>query len=256
MVDAMADEDRVIDREAQVISIGEASLEIAAVSDIGVSRAENQDGWRIVITKTGAALILADGMGGHSGGGEAAQAALDAAAAVLGAADSPLDSLIEAFAAADAAVGELRSGGGTTLVAAVIQGSSVKVGNVGDSRAYLLHQSKLQQLTDDHSFAAEQIRAGLITPDDPAAKFGRNRLTRAVTGSGSAPDIYELDVSHGDLLKLCSDGLWGELEHTHLEQILLGKQEVDELVDSARRAALDAGTTDNVTVVIGRWTTE
>ena len=157
------------DRAERSIAGDGQPLEIAGITDRGPVRTQNQDVWdaRIVAGGRSAVLALADGMGGHKGGLESAEAAVTAAMAVLSefepAGDAPA-TLRRAVAAANDGVARAREsiGGnpGTTLVLAVIDGAHASVANVGDSRGYLISGGIAQQLTDDHSWAAGQVRLG------------------------------------------------------------------------------------------------
>lgn len=247
------------DRSTQSLQLvqGGDVLEIAASSDRGTVRQENQDAWRIVTlgAERGCALLVADGMGGHAGGREAAAAAVTAAEHVLSAAEDAFVALDPSFQAADEAVLETRRGGGvqgTTMVAAVIRARAIRIGNVGDSRAYLLRDGEGAQLTTDHSAIEEQIHAGVISRSDAATAPGRNLLTRAVTGEGAAPDFFDATMDDGAVLVLCSDGLWGWLDVAQLSRLLTGPAALGSLVEHACDAALAAGSTDNVTIVACR----
>ncbi len=179
------------DRAARSIDGEGQSLEIAGITDRGPVRTQNQDVWDARIGPGGgnAVLALADGMGGHKGGLESAEAAVTAAMAVLTDADHPEDAaatLRQAVAAANDAVAVARVsiGGnpGTTLVLAIIEGAHASVANVGDSRAYLISGATARQITDDHSWAAGQVRLGAIDEAEARHHPKRNLIERAVMG--------------------------------------------------------------------------
>jgi len=234
------------------LSDGALHLDLASVSDVGRVRKENQDGWRIAaLSKVpGCFLLLADGMGGQAGGKEASVTALDVAAKTIASSEKPQLAIADAFAAADREVGRHPQAGGTTLVGAVFSNSQVRVANVGDSRAYMLHGSQLDVVTQDHSVVAEQVRLGSIDAEQALTLPGRNLLTRAVTGSGSEPDFFELPVTSGDVMMLCSDGLWSALADERVHELLSPTGTARQVAENLCNAALDAGSTDNVTVVI------
>jgi protein phosphatase len=243
-------------RERQELSLrdGALSLDLAAVSDIGRVRKENQDGWRIAaLSKVpGCLFILADGMGGIGGGKEASTIALDAAAKTIIDAEQPYPAIADAFATADVAVGRHPLAGGTTLVGAVLSNRQVRVANVGDSRAYLLRGPHLVAVTQDHSVTAEQVRLGNINAEQALMLPERNMLTRAVTGSGSAADFFDFSVTAGDVMMLCSDGLWGVLLDEKINELMSKIASAHQVAEKLCDAALDAGSTDNVTVVVCR----
>ena len=240
--------------EVRRIESGTATYELAVVSDRGTVRTENQDGAAVVELGDGCVLLLADGMGGHAGGRQAAMTAISAAGEALRSAPAPRESLGRAFAAADSAVGDVAQGetSGTTLVSAVIIGRTARVANIGDSRAYILRGPTAMSITEDHSLIEENLRAGTIDPDQAAQLPGRNILTRAVTGAGAAPDIFDVDLLDGDVLLLCSDGLWGSVAETDLLGLLAPGRSIEELAARLCDLALERGSRDNVTLVACR----
>ncbi len=238
------------------------ALEVAGISDIGPVRAQNQDVWDAEIGADGttAVLALADGMGGHKGGLESADAAITAAMSVLrgaGADADPGTTLARAVAAANDGVARARVdiGGnpGTTLVLAVVRGTHASVANVGDSRAYLISGATVTQLTEDHSWAAGQVRAGAMSAEEARHHPKRNLIERAVMGDPVVADIFEVDAQEGDVLLLCSDGLWEPLADTALGAILAAPDALGVALTRACDAALAGGGTDNVTMVALRW---
>jgi PPM family protein phosphatase len=240
------------DREELSLSDDPLHLDLAAVTDIGTVRKENQDGWRIAgLGKvSGCMFLLADGMGGEDGGKEASATALDVAAKTIADSEHPFLAIADAFAAADVAVGEHPKAGGTTLVGAVLSNAQVRVANVGDSRAYVLHGSQLRAVTQDHSVVAEQVRLGNIGAEEAQTFPGRNLLTRAVTGARSEADFFDVGVASGDVMMLCSDGLWNVLTDQTIHDLLEQTKPAQDVAETLCNAALQAGSTDNVTIVI------
>jgi PPM family protein phosphatase len=247
--------------ERSIAGEGEA-LEIAGITDRGPVRTQNQDVWdaRVGGDARTAVLALADGMGGHKGGLESAEAAVQAAMAVLGGVDRSSNeeaTLRRAVAAANDGVAVAREsiGGkpGTTLVLAIISGAHAWLANVGDSRAYLISGSAVTQLTDDHSWAAGQVRLGALNADEARHHQKRNLIERAVMGDPVEADIFEVDAAAGDVLLLCSDGLWEPLSDQALGAIVATPDPLGVALTRACDAALAAGGTDNVTMVAARW---
>lgn len=233
-------------------------LELAAVSDRGTVRAENQDAWSLVPLEAGRGclLLLADGMGGHAGGREAAALAVLHAAERLRESDDPHAGVDEAEASANAAIAELRRdhGGevmGTTLVVAAVSEGRATIGNVGDSRAYLVRGGSASQVTEDHSVLAEAIRAGHVESGG-AADPPRNLLTRALTGDPVDADRFSVELREGDVLLLCCDGAWDPLGGEGLADLVGGDGPLEGLLTRACDAALAAGSRDNVTLVACR----
>ena len=209
-------------------------------------------------------FAVADGMGGAQAGEVASSLAATALSGAL--------SGHEQVAAADAesTVGELvreanrrvhvratsdaaASGMGTTMTVALVGGGDVvTIGHVGDSRAYLLRDSALEQLTDDHSLVAELVRRGEISPAEAAVHPHRSVITRAL---GTEPevdvDVFSLQARPGDLFLLCSDGLSTMLESETIVEVIA--RERDDLLATTHeliRAANNAGGDDNITVVL------
>ena len=250
------------DRATRSIAGEGEALEIAGITERGPVRAQNQDVWDAMVGGDGrtAALVLADGMGGHKGGLESAEAAVGAAIAVLlghGGAEDPAAMLVRAVAAANDAVAAARDviGGnpGTTLVLAIINGKHASIANVGDSRAYLISGSGAVQVTHDHSWAAGQVRLGALSAEEARHHPKRNLIERAVMGDPVEADIFEVDASPGDVLVLCSDGVWEPLSDQALGAIVSAPDPLGVALTRACDAALAGGGTDNVTMVAARW---
>jgi PPM family protein phosphatase len=246
------------DVQATRASDGELVLELAAVSDRGTVRAENQDAWSMVPLEAGRGclLLLADGMGGHAGGREAAELAVHHATEHLLESADPHEDVAGAGASANAAIAELRRdhGGavmGTTLVVAAVGAGRATIGNVGDSRAYLVRDGSASQVTQDHSVLAEAIRAGHLESGG-AGDPPRNLLTRALTGDPVDADRFCVELRAGDVLLLCCDGAWDPLGGEGLAGLVGGDGPLEGLLSRACDAALEAGSRDNVTLVACR----
>lgn len=228
----------------------------AVRSHIGLVRAGNEDASAVAEQ----VWLVADGLGGHAGGEVASQAAVTTALRVLQAGlaggESPQSVLAEAFAAAHQAVREGGKAGrglrsmGTTLVGAIADGNGqVWVASLGDSRAYLLGDDGLTQLTRDDNYAADLVAAGAISEDEARVHPGQFMLTKAMIADDDltyAPQIVPV-LGSGRLL-LCSDGLNAEVPDAAIEQ-LLGDGEVDAAADALIAAALESGGSDNITVI-------
>jgi protein phosphatase len=140
---------------------------------------------------------------------------------------------------------------GTTLTAAMIDGTRIVLAHVGDSRAYLLNLGTLTQITQDHSMVADMVRNGTLTAEESRVHPNRSVITRAL---GSDPtmsvDTFEVEAAPGDRLLLCSDGLTGMVADRDIERILGTAPSAAEAVDRLIEAANDAGGQDNITVVV------
>lgn len=229
----------------------------AGATDCGPVRQENQDVFRLVpLDGAGLGLILADGMGGHSGGREAAEAAVASAAERLGAERGGDDRVREAVSVANVAVAGVRRqlGGnpGTTMVAVVIEEGRLTLAHAGDSRAYLVRDGEATQLTHDHSVTGERVRAGTLDPETARHDPRRNYVTRALLGDPVEPDVAEMPLVSGDVVVLCTDGLWEPLTDGQIAGLAGGDVTPAEGSQRLVAAALAAGATDNVTAVVAR----
>src|SRR3954447_1851120 len=228
-------------------------LRYSAISDVGRVRKDNQD--------SGYAsphlLVIADGVGGAARGDVASSTAVQALRRIDG---PPPEDMLEALAGAihraHDRIAELveqnpeYDGTSTTVTAALFDGTRIGVGHVGDSRGYLLRDRQLSQLTKDHTFVQTLIDEGRITEDDARTHPHRNLILRAVDGvHDTDPDLFYIDLVPGDRLLLCSDGVSGVLGRDRLTDILTTGS-VDYAAVELVRAALDAGTSDNVTCVV------
>ena len=221
-------------------------------TDVGLVREHNEDSLLVAPPL----FVVCDGMGGHEAGEVASEMAIRT---MENLADSIKDaqSMISAVEAANLNVikaprqGIGREGMGTTMTAAKVTGERVMIAQVGDSRAYLLHNGRIQQLTRDHSLMADLIESGQIT--EAEARFHPNRsvITRAI-GSDPymQPDIYELNLSSGDRLLLCSDGLNAMLDDYQIEDILRDVTDPQTCADMLVSAARNAGGYDNITTIV------
>lgn len=247
------------------------NISAGAKTDTG-QRPNNEDRYAVVDTRkrqirADGVLIVADGMGGRSFGEQAATAAVetteDALAELL---DSRqvgdvvvADALTTALRRANARVYEMasadddRKGMGTTCVAAVIEGDRLYVAHAGDSRAYLLRDGLLRQVTHDHSYVAEQVRAGAITEEGARSSRFRNIITRAI---GIEPtieaEVSEADVQPGDTLLLCTDGLSNMVAEEDITRTLMQSPSPQVAADRLVQMAVRSGGRDNVTAIVAR----
>ena len=230
---------------------------LQAATHIGLVRTANQDVALAEELPDGRRLlVVADGVGGLPGGEVASRTAVDAlvATARAAAAEAPELLLRAAFAAANAAVRARQRGSldrmSTTLVAALVRDDTAWVANIGDSRAYLVADGEARQLTLDHSWVEESIRAGLMSPDDPLATLSRNIITRAIGLEAEADvDVFgPVDLPPGSVLLLCTDGLHGVLDDEAIADAVTASagDYARALVD----VVLSAGAPDNVAVAL------
>ena len=225
---------------------------VGARTDVGRMRDHNEDNFIVAPPL----YAVADGMGGHEAGEVASEIAVNILAQQ---APSTLDAdaLSNAVVTANYAIlravedGRGADGMGTTLTAAMVQGERLLIAQVGDSRAYLLHQSHLQQITRDHSLMSILIETGQITPEEAEVHPQRSVITRALGGGvETVPDIYELNVAAGDRLLLCSDGLSGMVSEEDLTEILTRFRDPQKCANQLIKRANMNGGRDNITAVV------
>ena len=248
-----------IEQSSRVVGDGSDGIQVAGATDRGTVREQNQDAWEALPRPAGGySLLLADGMGGHPGGRESAQAAIEAARARLtepGAADPILTMAMHDANAAVAGVRDLIGGDpGTTLVLAVLADGHAVVANIGDSRAYLIRDRRAIQITSDHSWVGDQVREGNLDPASARHHPRRNVITRAVMGDPVEPDLFPVTLQYGDTLLLCSDGIWEPLSDDMLAELVTDAGPLVRDLERLCDAALDAGGRDNVTAVAARLT--
>ncbi|HEY4100121.1 MAG TPA: Stp1/IreP family PP2C-type Ser/Thr phosphatase [Gemmatimonadales bacterium] len=234
----------------------------AARTDVGVVRSGNEDTY--LMANDRGLFIVADGMGGHAAG----EVASDMATRIIaeqfhparGMSDDELMSqLVAAIRSANDAIFRRtlsehdKRGMGTTATVLDLLPRRYMIGQVGDSRAYLLRGGVLSQLTKDHSYVQEQVDAGRLTPEEARVHPYANVITRCVGSSSDViPDLYLGTLEADDLLLLASDGLTGMLDDEDVRQILSGSRDLEEIVDALIAGANHRGGLDNVTVILVR----
>lgn len=259
-----------------------AALQWASVSDVGKVRQGNEDfvgdpnrlaplvGGAARLEKRGALFALADGMGGHARGEIASKLAIEVLySTYYNSPGDPVETFRKAILTANTAV---RRAGvlampekigeghdertlprmGTTLVAALVLGRWILVGNIGDSRAYLMQGGRLEQVSRDHTYLAEEVRRGLVPPSAAEDAAFKHLITRSLgTKDDVDVDLFWRPWPDGSTLLLASDGLHGVVEELEMETILASRPP-EEAVSALVKAAHDAGAPDNVSAVIVR----
>lgn len=228
------------------------SLMWGARSDVGCVRSHNEDSYLVASPL----FAVCDGMGGHAAGEVASSIAVETIARTSpGTADAA--QLAAAVEAANAAVIEAaasgigRPGMGCTATVAYIEGTTIAIAHVGDSRAYLLHEGVLTRVTRDHSYVEELVDAGEITADEARVHPNRSVITRALgSDPGMYADHFTLNIVEGDRLILCSDGLSSMISDSEIEDVAVKSSTAQMCTDNLVDAALAAGGADNVSVVV------
>jgi serine/threonine protein phosphatase PrpC len=242
-----------------------AYVVFGAKTDLGRVRENNEDKFDFfephepsVLATKGRVFAVADGMGGHSAGQVASELSLNVFIRSFYSDRNPEieKGLANAVREANAYVVDVartvpgRSGMGATLTAAIIRDDDLYIAQVGDSRCYLLRGGTLEQITEDHSWVAEQVRAGTMSLEDAEQSPFRNVITRSMGGAPEVePDVTAVKMQPGDRFMLCSDGLTGMVPDVEVAELLSqGSPSVAawNLVDRAN----EYGGRDNITVFV------
>jgi serine/threonine protein phosphatase PrpC len=226
-----------------------------AATHIGRVRPTNEDAYYLPANGECFAAV-ADGMGGHQAGEIASAAAIREFIDELREKEPCEDALKEAVRRANAAIYEegardpLKRGMGTTLTALWYNDASIYLTHVGDSRAYLLRNRALMQLSNDHSLVSELVAMGEITPEQALIHPQRNLITRALgTNRRIEADILHLDFQPGDTWFLCTDGLTNYLRAAEIAEILMRGIPWPDKLGALIDVALDRGGRDNITTL-------
>lgn len=234
----------------------------AARTDVGMMRSGNEDNFTVDSSAERGIFIVADGMGGHAAGEVASEMAVQIVQRELAHvtdldADNVVDLVAGALKRANRAIHDRtltevdKQGMGTTASVLLLARSRYLIGQVGDSRVYLLRDGQFSQLTKDHSYVQEQVDAGFLTPEQARYHPYSNVITRCVgAGQDVEPDIYRGAVRAGDLYLVASDGLTGMVDDRRLAQLLNSRAEPDRKVQALIAEANGRGGLDNITAII------
>ena len=264
----MVAENFIIKQDVNQFNLTTAShypeIESSGLSHIGHVREENQDTIRLPEGQDGSGLdgkgllfALADGMGGYALGTLASQMALDILYKTHDEAPKTpsLKTLKTGIETANLNIykeAQRRGVGrmGTTLTAAMFSGSSLFLGHVGDSRAYLVRGGRASSITNDHSMVGDLVRMKVLPPEKVSTHAQRSILTKAVgLGLFIQPDLTRLDLQTGDRLIICCDGVWSVIRDEEFSQLAAEHQDVSKLSQVLIDLALDRKTDDNVSVI-------
>jgi protein phosphatase len=245
------------------------NLVLGFATDTGRARERNEDAFDLYVPYNGEAkqgrfdalFVVADGMGGHEAGDLASRYVTETVTSELTAGDAgeiePAVWIERVLRHADRGLRELaraqklsRSAGSTATVAALAS-ETLHIVHVGDSRCYRHRDGVLEQITRDHSWVAEQVRAGLLSPEEAAVHPNRNMLTQSL-GVGQQPEVFRTEtvVREGDRFLLCTDGLHGVIPDTVLLRVLAEERDAQEAASRLVRVANEAGGPDNITAVV------
>jgi protein phosphatase len=237
-------------------------LRHSARTDVGMIRSGNEDNFAAHANGDRGLFVVADGMGGHAAGEVASEMAVQTLERELVSVRDLTDRgaaarITEALRLANRSIHDRtitevdKQGMGTTASVLIVAGTRYMIGQVGDSRVYLLRDGALQQLTKDHSYVQEQVDAGFLTPEQARYHPYSNVITRCVGASPDVqPDIYEGEVRLGDLFLVASDGLTGMVDDRRLQMLLMSRAEPDRKVHALISEANGRGGLDNITAIV------
>lgn len=258
----LSDWEQKVERAREI----EVRVHIGARTDLGRVRENNEDKYEFyvpedpeILALKGSLYAVADGMGGHSAGQIASEVALKTAIEYYYSDESPLieESLRAALKQANGMVFDLsrsipdRQGMGTTSTILVIRGDEAYIAQVGDSRCYRVRGSKIEQISEDHSWVNEQVKLGALTHDQAMMSPFKNIITRSI---GNAPnvdvDIFSIQIEEGDIFILCSDGLSNEVTDNEIRDAVNNNTSPSTAAWNLVDKALEHGGRDNTTILI------
>jgi len=243
-------------------------IEMASLTDVGCQRENNEDFlsyWEpdsdADFQKKGRLALIADGMGGYEGGQEASRLAVETIQGIYNdSVDDPRDALLRGFRTAHEKIQQYAAahpefeGMGTTCTALALNNLHLYFAHVGDSRLYLIRGATISRLTRDHSYVGRLVESGVLRSDEAEHHPQRHILTAAL-GAGAeivadAP-LQPIDLEHGDILVLCTDGLWSLIHEPEILEIVTS-QPASAACKELVRLARERGGPDNITVQVLR----
>ncbi len=237
-------------------------LKTFSITDIGRTRKLNQDfvyTSEMPLGNLPNVFIVADGMGGHNAGDYASKVTVETIIReieasfeknpikIFGKAIEVANEMIRKKAKEDAEL----EGMGTTVVVATCMGKYLQIANVGDSRLYIIRDKEIKQITKDHSLVEEMVRMGGIGREEARNHPDKNIITRAIgAGDNVEPDFFAEELTEGDVILMCSDGLTNMLEDEEIRMILSGARDIVEKAQDLVQAANANGGKDNISVIL------
>ncbi|GLH69297.1 serine/threonine phosphatase [Geothrix rubra] len=252
------------------------AIRAAGMTDVGCVRKHNEDSF-LAAPELGL-YVVADGLGGHAAGEVASRIVVERVAQFVGETTEkdrtwPLEydttlsfdgnRLKVALLLSDQAIADdirrnpERETMGSTVVACLLSGTKATLAHVGDSRAYILNKEEIRQVTRDHSWVAEQVANGILTPSEARVHPFRNVITQALGNGGDLEvEVQELELGKSDRLLLCSDGLSGMVGDAQIWDIVNQSPNLQTAVEALISVARNNGGEDNITAVLVGWEPE
>lgn len=239
-------------------------MKYSALSDIGQKREKNEDNWNIILDSGGnpVGFVIADGMGGYLAGEEASRIAVEEISSMVmecvEAKDVPtmheiINNRIEAINRQIMEFSSKHLGGmasGTTLSIGIVKDNNLYIAHIGDGRVYLIRDSKIRPITQDHTYVAELVKGGIISSDEALTHPDKNKVTRALGFSENyLPDFYHEPIKENDIFVFCTDGLYEHLSDEEILEIIM-KNPPEKASSELIKAVNQRGGNDNVTVII------
>lgn len=236
-------------------------MKVHAITDVGRVRDSNQDYCMYITDPIGDLpnlFLVADGMGGHKSGDLASRFTVDTFRELVQSYDS-----LDTVTILTRAVKEVNKllirkslessdyeGMGTTLVAATIEGDTLKVANVGDSRLYIINED-ICQITRDHSLVEEMVQRGQLEKDEARTHANKNIITRAIgVDNDVTPEIFSVDLEEGSKILICTDGLTNMVDDGRIQRLVKKGGTVKDITERLVQAAMEGGGKDNITVMV------
>lgn len=236
-------------------------MDVGFRTENGIRRMNNEDAFFVM--KNDRVFIIADGVGGNNSGEIASRTAVNEVAGYIED-HSPVprtrakirEYFMEAVRAANFRVYDLAQryrenhGMATTITISYFSGRSLHVVNVGDSRCYLYSEGRLSQLTEDHTYVNALVKAGVISRKQASERDDKNMITRAIGAENDIkPDFFDLKLKSGDIILMCTDGLYGEVPEDEIGEILAVNRPMSETCYQLAASADKHGGRDNITVI-------
>ena len=236
------------------------------MSEKGPARDTNEDSFAYANIGNYFCMVVADGVGGECCGEIASKIAVNGVLAALKDSLAFIDSKdelpqffkvifnrVNIMILHDCLENRERMGMCTTLTVALLKGTELTIAHIGDTRGYLLHGSELIKLTEDHNEAGKLVKQGLLSEDEAKYHPGRSRLFKVVGENQYLnPDVYSYNISYGDLVFLCSDGLYSYMSNEDFRSCTMERNKPESICSKLIAKALEGKSTDNITVTVVR----
>lgn len=236
------------------------------MSEKGPARDTNEDSFAYANIGKYFCMVVADGVGGECCGEVASKIAVNGVMSALKESLAFIDSKdelpqffkvifnrVNIMILHDCLENRERMGMCTTLTVALLKGTELTIAHIGDTRGYLLHGSELIKLTEDHNEAGKLVKQGLLSEDEAKYHPGRSRLFKVVGENQYLnPDVYSYNISYGDLVFLCSDGLYSYMSGEQFKACTMERNKPESICSKLIAKALEGQSTDNITVTVVR----